>query len=125
MYFISKRMEISASHQLRLNYESKCENLHGHNWIITVCCYAEELNENGMVIDFTHIKKAVHDVLDHQSINTIPPFDKELNPTAENMAKWVCEQIDSCYKVSVQETEGNTATYVKSGLPAIVYTVNP
>ena len=33
------------------------------------------------------------------------------NPTAENIAKWICDQIPECYKVSVQESEGNTATY--------------
>lgn len=36
MYTVIKRMEISASHSLRLSYPSKCENLHGHNWMITV-----------------------------------------------------------------------------------------
>lgn len=36
MYTVIKRMEVSASHSLKLSYQSKCENLHGHNWIITV-----------------------------------------------------------------------------------------
>ena len=55
MYFVKKRLEISASHYLKLNYESKCSTLHGHNWIINVYCRAAELDENGMVTDFTHI----------------------------------------------------------------------
>ncbi|MBQ6659367.1 MAG: 6-carboxytetrahydropterin synthase, partial [Prevotella sp.] len=38
MYYVKKTMEISAAHQLQLDYESKCTNLHGHNWIITVYC---------------------------------------------------------------------------------------
>ena len=59
MYTVIKRMEISASHCLKLSYESKCENLHGHNWIITVYCQAEQLNEDGMVVDFTHIKEGL------------------------------------------------------------------
>ena len=29
----------------------------------------------------------------------------------EKIAKWICDQIPECYKVSVQESEGNTATY--------------
>ena len=41
MYTVSKRMEIAGAHQLRLPYESKCENLHGHNWIITVHCKSD------------------------------------------------------------------------------------
>ena len=33
MYTVIKRMEVSAAHSLKLSYRSKCENLHGHNWI--------------------------------------------------------------------------------------------
>ena len=36
MYFVKKRIEVSASHKLNLSYASKCENLHGHNWIIEI-----------------------------------------------------------------------------------------
>lgn len=109
MYTVIKRMEISASHSLKLSYPSKCENLHGHNWIITVYCRSMELNADGMVIDFSHIKKVVKSRLDHQNLNDILPF----NPTAENIAGWICEQISTCYKVEVQESEGNTAIYEK------------
>ena len=109
MYFVSKSMEISAAHKLNLSYESKCQNLHGHNWHVTIYCKAEELNQDGMVCDFTHIKKAIHEKLDHQYLNDILPF----NPTAENIARWMCEQIPTCYKVSVQESDGNIATYEK------------
>ena len=59
MYTVIKRMEISASHSLTLPYPSKCENLHGHNWIITVYCRSKELNEYGMVVDFSQIKEVV------------------------------------------------------------------
>ena len=44
MYYISKRIEISAAHRLDLPYESKCSSVHGHNWIVTVHCRAEFLN---------------------------------------------------------------------------------
>ena len=109
MFYIQKSMEISAAHKLNLSYESKCQNLHGHNWHVTIYCKAKELNKDGMVCDFTHIKKAIHEKLDHQYLNDILPF----NPTAENMARWMCEQIPTCYKVSVQESDGNIATYEK------------
>ena len=75
--------------------------------MITVYCRSKELNADGMVIDFSHIKKAVKSKLDHQNLNDILPF----NPTAENIARWVCEQIPSCFKVEVKESEGNTAIY--------------
>ncbi len=107
MYIVQKRLEISASHSLKLSYKSQCENLHGHNWIITVWCRAEALNTDGMVVDFYHIKKLITDQLDHTCLNDVLP----VNPTAENMARWICDQIPECFKVSVQESENNIAWY--------------
>jgi 6-pyruvoyltetrahydropterin/6-carboxytetrahydropterin synthase len=100
-------MEIAGAHNLKLDYESKCTNLHGHNWIVTVYCKAMELDHNGMILDFKKIKTMISDKLDHQYINDVVDF----NPTAENMSRWICEQIPHCYKVSVQESEGNIAIY--------------
>ena len=107
MYKVTKRMEIAGAHRLSLPYESKCANLHGHNWIVIVHCRAKELTDYGMVCDFTYIKRMIHDKLDHQYLNDMVDF----NPTAENIAKWICDQVPNCYKVEVQESEGNIATY--------------
>ena len=108
MYYVQKRMEISASHSLKLSYESKCERLHGHNWIITVYCKSPKLDRDGMVMDFTHIKENIHGALDHRNLNEFFPF----NPTAENIAKWVSDAVGPCcYRVDVQESEGNIATW--------------
>lgn len=108
MYKIKKRLEISAAHRLTLDYESKCQNLHGHNWIIEIYLKSETLDDNGMVMDFTHIKKQISDKLDHHYINDVI----KMNPTAENIGRWICEQLgEKCYKVDVQESEGNIASY--------------
>lgn len=112
MYYVSKRIEIAFAHRLRLSYESKCQRLHGHNAIVTIFCRAKELDENGMVVDFTHIKQLIADKLDHTCLNDFLDF----NPTAENLARWICEQIPHCYKVSFQESEGNIAVYIKDGI---------
>ena len=107
MYTVIKRMEISASHSLRLSYPSKCENLHGHNWMITVYCRSKELKRRWHGSRFQS----------YQEIGEIPVGPPELEryltfqPTAENIAFWVYEQIPSCFKVEVKESEGNTAIY--------------
>lgn len=109
MYTVTKRMEIAGAHNLKLSYKSKCENIHGHNWIITVTLKSEELNSDGMVMDFSHIKKEIHDKLDHSYINDVVA---PLNPTAENMAKWIADRLGAkCVKVEVQESEGNVAIW--------------
>lgn len=107
MYYVQKRIEISAAHRLSLSYSSKCTVLHGHNWILTVYCRAAELNADGMVADFTHIKELIQGPLDHAVLNDVLPF----NPTAENLARWVVDSIPECYRCDVQESEGNIASY--------------
>ena len=107
MYTVKKKIEVSGAHFLNLPYDSKCKNLHGHNWIILVTCKSQTLNESGMVMDFVKIKEIVNQ-LDHTNINEI--LD-EINPTAENIAHWLCEKIPHCVRVEVQESEGNIAIY--------------
>ena len=110
MYEVKKRIEISAAHYLTLDYESKCQNLHGHNWIIDVYLHSDTLDKNGMVIDFSHIKKRVKDKFDHKVINEVVDF----NPTAENLAKHICDELaPHCYRVDVWESRDNMASYIK------------
>ena len=107
MYYVKKTLEISAAHNLKLSYNSPCQGRHGHNWWFTIYCKSKEVNQDGMVLDFTHIKKMVHEKLDHKYINEVLPF----NPTAENMAKWVVDTVPYCYKCTVVESSNNEATY--------------
>lgn len=119
MYQVTKRLEISAAHKLDLPYESKCANLHGHNWIVEITITANELTDYGMVLDFVEIKKMIHDKLDHQNLNDV----LKVNPTAENIAYWIQTTINSYLneyepnrivyvsKVRVQESEGNIAEW--------------
>lgn len=108
MYYIQKQFEIAGCHSLRLSYESKCSRMHGHNWIITVYCRAAELNADGMVVDFSHIKEMISSRLDHRNLNEVFDF----NPTAENIARWIADQIPTCYRVDIQESQGNIASWI-------------
>lgn len=107
MFYVTKRIEVAGAHRLSLPYQSKCSNLHGHNWIITVHCKSEKLNSSGMVCDFASIGEFVKSTLDHQCINDV----LIVNPTAENIAKYLCDNIENCYKVEVCESENNLAVY--------------
>ena len=108
MFKIKKRIIVSAAHFLKLDYASKCTGMHGHNWIIDDYLKSPELDRNGMVMDFSEIKRRVKNVLDHKVLNEVIT----VNPTAENIAFWVSETLgEKCYRVEVQESPDNVAVY--------------
>lgn len=113
IYSVSKKMEVAACHHLSLSYESKCENLHGHNWNITVFLASKEKNADGMVKDFKHIKNAIHGYLDHGNLNELLDF----NPTAENIAEWIVNSFPECYKALVEESTANFAQAFDENFP--------
>ena len=111
----------SSAHQLR-GYKGKCENLHGHNYKIEIYARGSELNNIGLLVDFVELKAAADEIvqyLDHRNINELPPFDKELNPSAENLARFILERVArrvtddrvQIYKVRCFETPTSIATY--------------
>ncbi len=108
MYYVKKTLEVSASHQLKLDYESKCQNLHGHNWVITVYCRSRQLDANGMVCDFSKIKSLIKSRMDHCNLNEQFSF----NSTAENIARWIVDNVPNCYRADVCESQNNEASYV-------------
>ncbi len=110
----------SAAHNLR-GYRGKCEKLHGHNFKVKVILGANSLDKAGMVCDFHYIKdilKRVVKLLDHSHLNKLTYF-KRVNPTSENIAKFIFNRLSSkinrrenrLLKVIVWETEGNEASY--------------
>src|SRR5262245_37045621 len=85
VYEVSIEMEFSSAHALR-GYRGKCENTHGHNYRVEVHVRGERLDDIGLLVDFRELKAATRRVveyLDHKNINELPPFDVELNPSAE------------------------------------------
>jgi 6-pyruvoyltetrahydropterin/6-carboxytetrahydropterin synthase len=120
MYELMIETQFSAAHQLR-GYRGKCENLHGHNWRVQVTVSSENLNDIGLAIDFHELKELTVEVLknlDHSFLNDVFPFT-ELNPSSENIAKWVYETLRkrisekdvSLSSVTVWESDSASATY--------------
>ncbi len=56
MFSVTKKMKFEACHRLSLPYESGCTNLHGHSYKVEVTVECDELNKEGFIIDFTHLK---------------------------------------------------------------------
>lgn len=89
MFRIERTIRISSSHNLNLDYNSPCICVHGHNYKIKVGLVGNKLNRNGMLLDFSHVKKIV-DELDHAHLNDIMVD----NPTAENMCFFLFTEIN-------------------------------
>lgn len=110
MYYLRKEISISSAHSLKLPYDSKCKAIHGHNWRIVIYCKREDLNEQGMIIDFSEIKRIVNKY-DHSFLNEMDDFKDQKNATAEIFARILCDEIPYCYKVEIHETEGNMVIF--------------
>jgi 6-pyruvoyltetrahydropterin/6-carboxytetrahydropterin synthase len=123
MFEISVEDSFAAGHALS-GYRGKCENPHGHNYKVRITLTGESLDEIGLLYDFKELKQLMGEVierLDHQYLNDVEPF-KSLNPTAENMAKYLYEQFSASLKplthgrirlkrVKLWETDTTSATY--------------
>jgi len=105
MFRVSREIDFCYGHRL-LNYEGKCRYLHGHNGRLVITIEADKLDNRGMVMDFSDIKRGVttwiddhldHRMLLHREDPLVPIFQglgeplylMEENPTAENIAKLI------------------------------------
>lgn len=116
MYSILVKEKFCSAHNLR-NYGGKCENLHGHSWLVELLLEFNSLNDIGISKDFKEVKellKAEVDKLDHTYINEKTPFNL-INPTAENLAKFFYDNLKSklpeLVEVFVWESENARASY--------------
>ena len=94
MFEVNVEAVFPAAHALR-NYYGKTEPIHGHNWKMRVTIEGPELDSRGLLVDFIGLKKSIARVLgrlDHQFLNEVSPFDV-INPSAENVARFICEDL--------------------------------
>lgn len=94
-WVLKVRSDFSSSHQLR-HYQGKCENLHGHNFIVEVEVQGSQLDSRlGILMDFKELKrmlKEVTDSLDHKHLNDLPAFAED-NPSSELLARYVYREL--------------------------------
>jgi 6-pyruvoyltetrahydropterin/6-carboxytetrahydropterin synthase len=96
-----------------MNHESKCATLHGHRYVVEITAHAPHLDSLGRVIDFSVLKEKIGGWLDRewdhtaiifaedkktvQALDRIPGkkpvFISDFNPTAENMARFLLEEV--------------------------------
>jgi 6-pyruvoyltetrahydropterin/6-carboxytetrahydropterin synthase len=121
MYELKIIRKFAAAHQLPLS-KTICENLHGHNWKVEVIVKGDHLDDSGMMIDFTILKKEVDQILetlDHKFLNEIP-FFKEDSPSSENIARYISTRLDKklntpgvkVSRVIAWESDDACATYI-------------
>ena len=113
MYEITYEMGFEAAHFLPGH--SKCGQTHGHSYKVLVTLGSEQLEEDGMVIDFGEVKQLLAQILpDHKLLNDLFDFP----PTAENLAAYFYWQLNdvlpesaNLVEVTVWETDKASATY--------------
>ena len=112
----------SSGHALR-GYKGKCENVHGHNYRVRVTLAGPKLNEIGLLVDFTDLKRVLREIIariDHQFLNDLEPF-RTVNPSAENLARYFHDETrrgltdlpdgSEITEVIVWETDTSSAIY--------------
>ena len=107
MFEVRVEADFSAAHFLK-DYNGKCENLHGHNYKVYAHVKGSQLNEGGMLLDFTKLKAALRTVckeLDHTNLNDFDYFKQ--NPSAERIAMYIYDGIVSFLKKEGIEAGSN------------------
>lgn len=91
---IYKEFSFEAAHRLPNVPEGhKCGRLHGHSFRVTVFVNGPIQQPTGWVMDFADIKvafKPILDRLDHYYLNEIPGLE---NPTSEQLAIWIWNEL--------------------------------
>lgn len=101
-YNATRTFRAEMAHRLN-GHEGKCQNLHGHSYVIHVTAHAARLDALGRVVDFGELKEGIGrwiaDMLDHGTMlqDTDPLVEAvkadgsklylvPFPPTAENLA---------------------------------------
>ena len=119
MFEVRVEADFSAAHFLH-DYNGKCENLHGHNYKVFAHVRGEELNEGGMLMDFSKLKSALRSVckkLDHTNLNDLSIFNQ--NPSAERIAMYIYDGI-----ISELKKEGQDLSFADGKTSPVLFAVD-
>jgi len=120
MFTLCVKDSFSAAHRLE-DYHGKCEELHGHNFLVEALFEGNNLDKCGMAIDFKILKdylKGILGGLDHKYVNDVPFFKKRAS-SSECLAMYVYGELKSkigngpvrLTEVRVWESETAWASY--------------
>lgn len=123
---LNKDMQFAAAHYIDHSTAGKCQNVHGHTYFANVTIVGNELMDNGFLINFQELKKAVHGKYDHTMMNEHDEFKfEQIEPSTENVAKAIYKALKQellkydndpqVLQVIVRETPTSYVTY-KEGL---------
>lgn len=93
MFEIVVESEFSAAHALMI--AGQRENLHGHDWHVTVTLEGKLLDPDGLLCDFHTVESALRELtgrFNNQNLNEVAPFDR-VNPSAEQVAKFIGDSM--------------------------------
>lgn len=93
MFELTVQAKFSAAHAITIR--GRREPLHGHDFRVTATISGPDLDGDGLLVDFHAVERALRDLVgpwNNRTLNEIPPFDR-LNPTAENIARHIGEQL--------------------------------
>ena len=106
---LTRDITFEAAHLLPKAPEGhKCRRLHGHSFRVEITVEGEVAPETGWFRDYGVIAAAVDPIrakLDHYYLNEVPGLE---NPTSENIARWIWDQLRSSLpsltRITVHET---------------------
>ena len=106
---ITKEFRFEGAHSLN-GYDGKCRHIHGHSYILYVTIIGTQIQDenhpnNGMVMDFTKLKKIVND-------NIIDKFDHALVLSEKSpLAKEISVAYENVIITPFQPTSENLISY--------------
>lgn len=121
---LNKDFNFSAAHYILSEDAGKCMRTHGHTYFVNITIAGDELDHNGFLVNFSDLKKLIHDQFDHYLLNDLVQF-KGKSPSTEIVAQTIYQMVQSylkdqknqpkCVQVYLRETPTSYVVYRPKG----------